>query len=469
MNDIRWQMFKPEALPDVLFGNAPTEKIGNQYIHRVALDENLIAVGFSVNDEKPSYNPPILIVISEKFIPEALSWLKVYAPQTSPLSQLARVISIGDWDTFQDAGLRKISSQHRTDSWSSIVLGEVLSQGEADVELSATPLSRSYACFSTAVARASIIHGNSDATSSCIERLKKLASDNRFVRRPVSVDDLLPIWKIMFARVESNSLDVLSEAILETAKKFTLNLSINSGAAPTLSQYPLLQSNSIEERTITYKKLASEVMLNFADSPYSIYSSALLAVAAFMVGRSTSHAFLLRPLSKRLPTVFAWFGLIAALAGPKSWDTDWSRAAKGIERLLRTKFDWSDPPLSDLCWEEYLWLSHTFEGSGVFNTLPKMLPKVLSVEIIPGALCQLRLTSGNENNRNDIEIRKNLELEQRDAALQSTLLQLANITQKTLNLLNVTNIPLQQTLGLDNSEQPSTKGNRAKRSKRNEN
>ncbi len=468
MNNIRWQMLKRDSLPEVLFGYAQ-KKIGSPYIHRVQLDDKMIAVGGTETNQDASYNPPAVIVIGDSSISEAFSWLKVYAPQTSPLSQFARVISIADFDAyFESSGREDIASQH-SDRWASIVLGEVLSQGEADIELDAIPLSRASACFSTSVARSTIIYGNSNASTSCIERLKKLEADKRFVRRSVSVDDLLPIWRIMFARIETNSIDIIAEAIIETARKLTLDVAPTRLVLPELKEYPLLQSNSIEERTITYKKLASEVMLNCADGHCSPYSSALLAVAAFLVGRGTTHSFLLRPLSRRLPSVFTWFGLIAALAGPKSWDADWSRASKGIERQLRTKLDWSEPSLADLCWEEYQWLAGTIDGAEAFSALPKMLPKVLSIEVIPGAMCQLRLSSSSESNVNEFDGRKSPEQSQRDAALQTALTQMTNIAQKALLLLDKQQTPTQQSLVLENIDSVQSKGSRAKRSKRNDN
>lgn len=475
MNNIRWQMFKPNLLPEALFGYVHPEKFGNDYIHRVQLDENLIAVGFAENDRELPYNPPAIIVVGNNGTPEIFSWLKVYAPQTSPLSQFARVISITDWDEFQDSGTSRNVITHRGDRWASVVLGEVLAQGEADVELNAIPLSRASACFSTAMARASIVHGHECAIHSCINRLMELEADNRFVRRSVSVKNLLPIWNIMGAKIEDiQHIDVIAELVVESARKLdNENVIASMGLPlPRLKQYNALQSDSIEDRTIAFKKLAGEIMLNFADQPYSSYSSALLAAAAFLVGRGTTHAFMLRPLAKRLPTVFIWFGLIAALSGPRTWDANWSRATKGIERLLRSKFDWCDPPSTDLCWAEYSWLANTFDGVEVFNELPKMLPKVLSIEVIPGAMCQLRLSSGKENGSYEVGQKKNYEAELRNEKLQFTLSQFVNLALNARELLDQQrgkSTPIQQTLGIADAERPDAKNTRSKRSKRDSN
>lgn len=471
MSNISWKMFKPNLLPEALFGYVKPEIFGNEYIRRIQLDENQIAVGFEDNGGDHSYNPPSVIVVGNSGTPEIFSWLKVYAPQTSPLSQFARVISIDDWDAFEYAGTRKISN-HRGDRWASVVLGEVLSQGEADVELNAIPLSRASACFSAAMARASIVHGHDYAINTCIDRLKVLESDQRFVRRSVSVSNLLPIWTVMGAQIEDvEHLDVIAEIVVESARKLKKETAIEAAglALPTLKQYPDLQSDSIEGRIIAFKKLASEIVLNFIDGPYSNYSSALIASAAYLVGRGTSHAFLLRPFAKRLPTVFTWFGLVAALAGPRSWDASWSRATKGIERLLRTKFDWSDPSATDLCWAEYFWLAKTFDGVEVFSELPKMLPKVLSIEIIPGAMCQLRLSFGKENSGYEIDSSKNYETQLRNEEVQATLEQLVNLAIKARGLLDYQKskkTPTQQSLGLAEIEQAVPKTVRSKRGKR---
>ena len=471
MNNIRWQMFKPNLLPEALFGYVHPEKFGNDYIHRVQLDSNQLAVGFADNEKELPYNPPAIIVVGNNGTPEIFSWLKVYAPQTSPLSQFARVISIDDWDAFQD-GEYKRTGVHRGDCWASVVLGELLAQGEADVELNAIPLSRASACFSTAMARSFIVHGHDYATHSCTNRLLELEADRRFVRRSVSVEDLIPVWSVISTRIENiNTIDLVAELVVESALRLDNRnlISANGLQLPKLKQYNALLSDSIEDRTIAFKKLAGEIILNFADHPYSSYSSALLAAAAFLVGRGTTHAFMLRPLAKRLPTIFIWFGLIAALSGPKTWDTDWSRATKGIERLLRTKFDWRDPPVTDLSWAEYSWLAETFDGVEVFNDLPKMLPKVLSIEVIPGAMCQLRLSSGKENGSNEVDHKKNSETELRNERLQSTLAQFVNLALNARELLEPQRgkpVSTQQTLGLGDEERPSVKNTRSKRSKR---
>lgn len=472
MNNISWKMFKPNLLSEALFGFVQPEKFGSNYINMVSLDDNLIAVGFSGNDHELSYNPPAIIVVGNDSASEVFSWLKVYAPQTSPLSQFARVISATDWDEFENIGIYKNSKFHRGDQWASVVLGEILAQGDVDVDLNKIPLSRASACFSTAIARASIVHGHEYATRTCTDRLLKLETDKRFVRRSVSVESLVPIWSVMGAQIKDiHQIDIVTEVVIESAKR----LYEHYGAAtkklqlPELKQYSALQSDSIEERIIAFRKLSSDIMLNFTDRPYSTYSSALLAAAAFLVGRGTTHAFMLRPLARRLPAVYAWFGLVAALAGPRTWDMDWSRATKGIERLLRTKFDWGEPAVTDLSWAEYSWLSKTFDGGEVFSELPKMFQKALSIEIIPGAMCQLRLAAEKENGNNESDSKKDFEAELHNEKLQSTLAQFVKLALNSRELLSkqgVESSETQQTLSFGGLERPTAKSLRAKRSKK---
>lgn len=472
MDNIQWQMFELDVLPEALFGYSRLRNFGSSYINRIRLEEKNIAIGFVEGKYEAVFNPPAIIVIGDSGGAEILSWLKVYAPETSPLSQFARVLSIADWDAFQENAMRKNYMVQREDRWASLVLGEVLAQGEGDVELSLLPLSRAAACFSTAMARTSIVHGHDYAIRTCIDRLLVLESDRRFVRRPVIISDLLPIWTIISSQIdESLGIDTVAQLVVEAARKHgNASKSNTRHALPSLNEYTDLLSDSIEDRTISFKRLASEFMIGFGDSPPSSYSCALLAAGAFLVGRGTTHAFLLRPLAKRIPAVFAWFGLMASLSGPRTWDASWSRATKGIERLLRAKFDWDDPHATDICWAEYFWMSKTFDGVETFSELPKMLPKVLSIEVVPGAACQLRLLSGQGSNSYETEQKQNSEIVRRNEELQAALTQFVNLSMKTRQLLEkqgVQTLPAQQSLGLGETKRPDTKNPRSKRSKQN--
>lgn len=473
MDHFQWRTFAFDLIPQALFGYAPQSSIGSSYIHNNDLKDKNIAMGYIERFPDSSYNPPVIIIVGDNDAAEILSWLRVYAPETSPLSQFARVLSISDWDAFQENSFRKNSKNQRQDHWACIILGEVLAQGEGDVELHALPLSRAAACFSTAMARTSITFGHDHAVHTCIDRLIILEADRRFVRRVITIEDLLPIWAIIESQLnESFDIETVAGIVVESARKYAGGSSKSSTrkVLPSLRDYPALTSDSIEDRIVTFKRLASEIMLSFGDAPILNYSSALLAAGAFLVGRGTTHAFLLQPLAKRMPTVFIWFGLMAALSGPRSWDVNWSRATKGVERLLRAEFDWIDPPATDICWIEYSWMSKTFDGVEIFNELPKMFPKVLSIEIIPGTTCQFRLLSEQVSNNYEIEQKLNMEMLQRNEELQITLQQVVSLGMKAKELLDNQrrrNISTQQSLGLRNTEHPYTKNTRLKRSKKN--
>lgn len=471
MNHIQWQMFELDLLPKALFGYHQLSGLGGSYINRIRLEEKNIAIGFVENAHESIFNPPAIIVLGDSGSSEILSWLKVYAPATSPLSQFARVLSATDWDEFQESSARHKFMAPREDRWACIILGEILAQGEGDVGLDALPLSRAAACFSTAMARASIVHGHDYAIHSCIDRLAVLESDRRFVRRSVTIEDLLPIWTIIGVQLaESFDVHDIAELVVEAALKHGAHSDRSSLRFPLLSlkDYPALYSDSIEERTIAFKKLASEVMIHLTDSRLSSYSSALLATGAFLVGRGTTHAFLLRPFAKRIPAVFTWFGLMAAISGPPAWDVNWSRATKGIERLLRAKFNLTDPPVADICWAEYFWLAKTFDGLETFSELPKMLPKVLSIEVVPGAACQFRLLSGQGGSTFEAEQKQSAEIMQRNEELQIALMQFVNLSMKTRQLIDNQrgqSLPAQQSFELGDTKRSSTNNPRSKRIK----
>jgi hypothetical protein len=59
----------------------------------------------------------------------------------------------------------------------------------------------------------------------------------------------------------------------------------------------------------------------------------------------------------------------------------------------------SDPPNSDLCWAEYEFIAAQKHPMEWIKELEKLSRKTLTVEISPGATCQLRLSeaAGNDS------------------------------------------------------------------------
>lgn len=117
----------------------------------------------------------------------------------------------------------------------------------------------------------------------------------------------------------------------------------------------------------------------------------LVAAAAVLVGNGTSHISLLEEFGKKFPAVFAWFGFLADLAGPKSWDPAWNRASNSVARLLRGRFDLTDPPAFDLSWSEYDFVRAVPKPRDFLSHIPRLYPRLLSIEVVPGAACQFRI------------------------------------------------------------------------------
>ncbi len=466
INEICWDIFSKDALPEALFGESGANHYGRLNFSRPRLGSGQVALGFKEDQRDKKYSPPSIILVNENAYPEIFSWLKVYVPETSPLTQFARVITDADWDRFQPRS-SNVSMTTRSDRWACLVLGEVLAQGEGDMDLATIPLSRSSACFTTAVARTAIIHDHDEATRTAVERLRLLETDRRFVRRLVTVDDLLPAWGLIGANINgATSASEIAELVLDTIWNHARTNEIENSRLPRLNDFPGLTSDSVEERVLAFQRIANE-MTRFAQHvPHNLLMNVTLAAAAFLVGRSTTHAFLLRRWSKTFPLAFAWFGVMAALAGARQWDPIWSRAVKGIEKTLRTTFNWTDPPAADLCWCEFTWLAGSFEGPDVFGDMPKTLPRVLAVEVVPGAACQLRLESAVGRGI-DGDLRPQTEPSQREQELQATLAQFIEMATKARHLLepkSVASHGTQQSLILDEFSSPK-KASRGKQRK----
>lgn len=152
---------------------------------------------------------------------------------------------------------------------------------------------------------------------------------------------------------------------------------------------------------------------------------------------------------------------MAALAGPRAWDASWLRAVKGAERLLRTEFSWSNAPSADICWPEFAWLAGTFDDVDQLANLPKMLPRTLGIEVVPGTVIQVRLGGGAA----EADVRSSNEASMRERALQDALSQFVSLAQRVKGL--VEQAPSmsgsQQSLGLEGESAAYPKGARPKK------
>jgi hypothetical protein len=432
-DDTRWRSFERSALPSALLGS-PGSGVRDSPLEHALEHGRGIALGYPEGERGGPYSPPTVIILDDRAAAETLSWLRTYAPATFPLSQFARVVLRSDLQRFgEERPWRRAAI--REDRWACVVLGELLAQGESDVDLPAVPLSWSASCFSTAIARTAILHPG-EALEICLERLVVLEKDQRFARRQVAIAALRPVWNLaMPYGAETLAVPEAAEIVAREATR-------RMNGAPSVRLHPEIllnapsdfQSDSVETRVVAFHRLTAQVMDEVGERTPTELASAMIAAAAFLVGRGSSHAFLLSRLPRRWPHTFTWFGLMAGLAGPRSWDDGWSRAAKGIERVIRGRFDWCGSSGADLSWPEYSWLATTFSGSQTYVELPKMAPKALSVEILPGAACQLRLAADAGAPARDLE-RGELVAAERSRELKRTLEELANLADRARQLI----------------------------------
>lgn len=458
IDHLLWYSAEREELPDIAFGVGDFRKRKSLFAPGVDWDGASVRVAFSQDDSGSfNYRPPALFMLRADDAAETLSWLRVFAKQSFPLSQFARVMTDTDWEGVFSGTSEGLAT--RTDKWACVVLGEILAQGEPEIELENVPVSRAAACFSNAVARANFIHDSFSITRACTERLRQIADDQRFVKRSVSIDSLVPIWAVLSANLEDTTdPHELVELVLHAAAGVEEHSSYVAIARNLMKANSQLFSDSVEERVVAFQRIANEVVgLPVRNGKSSSTISALVAVSVFLVGRSTSHAFLLRKFPAIAPSAFVWLGLVAALHGSRGWDPGWSRLAKGIERQIRATFSMQDAPVADICWTEYSWLSKSFSGSQGTSDIARLFPRTLSIEVIPGAVCQFRLSA---ESRTQTEERRP-DVGMRESEVRQTLEQLASLSTKARILLDsmsprTTTVQKQTTLGFDELNQ-STK------------
>ncbi len=457
IDNLVWYSATRDELPDIAFGMGDFRGRESLLTPISDFSSAPARVAFSRNDiDSFGYRPPALFILGQKNAAETLSWLRVFAKQAFPLSQFARVITDSDWDTCFSKPGEGLST--RTDKWASVILGEILAQGDSEIELEKVPLSRASGCFSAAIARATYIHDSFTITRACADRLRLIADDQRFFKRAVTIDALVPIWTVVSANLE-DSVDSheLVELVLQAAGVTEQNPSNVALSRSFLNANPKLFSDSVEERVVAFQRLANEAIgIVPKNGKASATTGASLALGAFLVGRGTSHAFLLRKVSSIAPTSFAWFGLVAALSGSRGWDPVWSRLTKGIERQIRMAFSMQDPPAADVCWTEYNWLSQSFSGPQGVSDLARLFPRTLSIEVIPGVVCQFRLSAESQSQRED----RRPEFDPRESEIRQTLEQLASLSAKARVLLDsmaprVPAVQQQPSLGFDERNSPS--------------
>lgn len=405
-SDLRWVGIDKTQLPRLLLGRHIDVGESTWGVEH-AIHLSGIAVGFQEEELLSLHGgTPSVIVFADDVMIDALSWLKAFAPETSPLSQFARVLSYSDWRLFSERSdgdyLKRGGIESQTIRWACVILGELLSQTDGASKLSALPLAHASSCFSMTFAKARLLHDSHDVTDICIKRFRSLQDERRLARRTLSSNDLIPLWEIL-RRPTPETMDAIGMVDLVLSDVFDiLNLRPRDGLASYVGAESGLFSDSIEQRVKAFQMLLMRLNAEHKE-PLAVVPNLLAAAGAFLVGRSASHVFLLQRIKEKWPAALAWFGLFAAVAGPELWDSEWSRAVKGIERVLRSGMDDAGVSAADLSWAEYEWLSHVFDGPEIFADIPKMQARTLSVEIVPGALCQFRLAGDPSNHPLDSE------------------------------------------------------------------
>ena len=463
---IRRQAVSREDLLDVLLGELSLSGQGSTLFPIAEIKNGKLALGFRVISRQFGEEPPVVVVVGDRQFPETMSWLRTYASEAFPVSQYSRIVLASDWETFGAMSSSLSLDAPRPDSWASVAVGEALSQSDGDTELLQMPLSRIASCFSLTVGRTALQFGEGEPTRVCVDRLRSISLDKRLGRRPLSVDQMLPIWRIASSsRSERLSASNAAILVMEASQNHFRGSSPGVPAISTgqLIDFPGLASDSVEERVMAFNRLAMEVVQGQSPNSQDSIGPAI-AAAAFLVGRSTSHAFLVKRLSRVAPTAFAWFGVIAAIAGPRAWDLAWLRAVKGAERLLRPEFSWSDAPSADIGWAEFAWLASTFDDAEQLVALPKMLPRTLGIEVVPGASFQVRLGGAPA----EMDMRASQEVNARERALQDTLSQVIALAQKAQGMVSqpLSSSAVQQTFDYKNAAPGSTRVSRAKKTKR---
>ncbi|WP_139350560.1 hypothetical protein [Rhodanobacter sp. B04] len=457
-----WYAAEREELPEVAFGIGDFRERSSPFFPGSFAGSKGVRVAFTRESVGSlDYQPPSMFVLEKKSAPETLSWLRVYARGAFPLSQFARVVTEADWALLSSE--ETDGQATRSDKWSSVILGEILAQADFEGELDALPVSRATACFSSSVARTVLLHDSYAVTRLCTERLRDASRDERFGKRVVSVDMLVPIWAALSANIaDVSDMSELVDLFLHAADMANDTRAAQYGQRELFKYHRQIFSDSVEERVVAFQRISSDIVSGGGRTPtVSPYSAAVLALAAFLVGRGTSHAFLLRKFPAFAPLAFAWFGLAAALRGPRGWDQSWARVTKAIERQVRSAFHWSDPPSADICWAEYKWLADTFSGNQALAELSRMTPRSLSIEIVPGAVCQFR--TSEQKLPQEYVVRATQVALPRDQEIRATLESLIDLSNKARQLLGraETKVGEQQGLPLEASNPAS--GSKAKR------
>ncbi|MES2841774.1 MAG: hypothetical protein V4794_15950 [Pseudomonadota bacterium] len=350
-------------------------------------------MGYSEN----SAGGPNLALVNNSEAREVLAWVATYTPEAFPLSQVLRILPVEEYELLSSLTRKLSANTANTGTWASVVLGEIISQGDSFSYPDKAPISRSIACFSYAVARTSLLfRSDEEVFRTSIDRLHLLEKDKIFSGRKLGVHTLAPIWRV----VQGNEWDQKNtHNTVRTIVAYAREGNIDRSPLPELEKLQIdvkkMSSGTIEQRVQEFENASVKLINSVGNQRLFDATPMYLAGFAFWVGGGTSHITLLEEFSDAFPSVYSWLGLFAGLAGRSTWDSKWLRGVSTVERALKMPFALSDPPISDLCWTEYELIAAQRLPMEWVKELPKLSPKTLSVEVLPGAVCQMRLTGAD--------------------------------------------------------------------------
>lgn len=329
---------------------------------------------------------PVLAVLDGGKATDLLGWLHTFSRETFPLSQYCRVLTLEDWRLATEE-LPRARGIDLT-RWSSIVAGEMLGQGEHTGSIVGIPLSWAHGCLSFAMARTMLLYGeqNERATARVAERLVACERNPKFQGRRIEQFALQPVWALAASgeRFDGCAPEEIAYAVIDA---------MDAEVGSELRSSQLIRSGSAEQRVIGFEQIAKIALGKVAaGGPHRRTGSALLAAAAFLAGNGSSHIGLLTSHARRCPEAYVWFGLFVGLAGPRAWDASWMRLAKGVQRLVGASHRLVDLPQADLSWVEHAWLTQLSEDPEIYATVPRLSPRLLAIELLPGVSCQFRIS-----------------------------------------------------------------------------
>lgn len=428
---INWMSVSKEELFDVIFNIKPFDLyFWRDEVSDFDVRSGKILVGAVESQFHHSKYKICILIIGDDYFKDVLSWLRVYAEELFPLSQYARVILYSDYKKIVSRGLDFFSGEINSEELACIAVGEALAISDSNIELKNMALSRLSSCYTLPIARVIYNHCSDELLDVCKKRLSVITKDNRFLKRSVSVEQVdRALYFLRNFKATINYESDVYESVFKLINE-VINNNIDSNkdyfaVYEIRKQLTLMRSDSIEDRVVVFNNI-SNYLSNIKLESVANEVSPLIAAAAFLVGRSTSHLFLLNKIGKSLPNVFLWFGVIAASVGSKTWDFSWLRVVKGAERLIMPSLIISDVSPADVSWLEFSWLLGISNDSEQLNDLPKMLPRTLSVEVVPGATLHIRLGGVSPEQ----EYSKKNDISLRDRALEDAVFKFINLSNQ---------------------------------------